>query len=370
MVDPRGNVPGARALDFTTIYGYDDLRPDNIGVESRKAHPSTTTIDSVGQVTATTDRSNTPPTRTPRSSGGSRRSPTPTAALSSTRSPRVAGAESVTDQVGAKTTMTYNNRGDPASVVSPRGNVAGANPADFTTTYVYDFNGNLLRITRPYPGGGTVNRDTGYDQLDRAISSTDPLGRTSVAGYDNTGNVISTADPLGNTTTYTYDANGRLKAMTAPGGGSEETVYDAAGNVTRSTSASGGVTTYTYDDANQVTSMVDPRGNVSGANPADFTVSYQYDPAGNLARVTDQLGRATTLAYDSNSRTTSRTDANGHSVTYKYLDDDTLLHVVGPAAARSWPPSTRMTIWATSPPAPTRGATSATPTTSSTASSR
>ena len=142
--------------------------------------------------------------------------------------------------------------------------------------------------------------------------------------------MISTADPLGNTTTYTYDANGRLKAMTAPGGGSEETVYDAAGNVTRSTSASGGVTTYTYDDANQVTSMVDPRGNVSGANPADFTVSYQYDPAGNLTRVTDQLGRATTLAYDSNSRTTSRTDANGHSVTYKYLDDDTLLHVVGP----------------------------------------
>jgi len=331
MVDPRGNVPGARALDFTTLYTYDKVDRMTSLWAPQKAHASTTTYDNVGQVTATADPL------------GHTTSYTYTAVIGRTATVTDANAgiisytytaggrrSSVTDQVGNKTTMTYNNRGDVATVVSPRGNVAGATTADFTTTYAYDGNGNLLRTTHPYPGGGTVNHDTGYDQLDRAVSSTDPLGRTSVIGYDNTGNIVSTADPLGHTTTYTYDANGRLTAMTAPDGGSQSSTYDAAGNVTRSTSAIGGITTYTYDDVNRVASMVDPRGNAPGANPADYTVSYGYDPAGNLTRVTDQLGKATTFAYDSNSRITSRTDANGHAVTYKYLDDDTRQSVVGP----------------------------------------
>jgi len=330
-VDPRGNVPGARPLDFTTLYGYDNLDRMTSLWQPRKAHASTTTYDNVGQMIATADPlgHTTSYTYTPVIGRTATVTDANLGVISYTYT--AAGRRaSVTDQVGGKTTTTYNNRGDVATVVSPRGNVPGANPADFTTTYVYDRNGNLLRTSHPYPGGGTANRDTGYDQLDRAVSSTDPLGRTSVNGYDNTGNVISTADPLGHTTTYTYDPNGRLTAMTAPEGGSDSSTYDAAGNVTRSTSATGGVTTYTYDDLNRVASMVDPRGNAPGANPADYTVSYGYDPAGNLTRVTDQLGQATTFVYDSNSRTTNRTDANGHSVTYKYLDDDTLQSVVGP----------------------------------------
>jgi YD repeat-containing protein len=35
--------------------------------------------------------------------------------------------------------------------------------------------------------------------------------------------------------------------------------------------------------------MVDERGNVAGANPADFTTHYAYDAARELTSVTDPL---------------------------------------------------------------------------------
>ncbi len=330
-VDPRGNVSGARALDFTTTYTYDNLDRVTGVLAPRKAHASTTTYDNVGQVTATAD----PVGHTTRYTYGAVVGRTATVVdvnggITGYTYTAAGRRTSVTDQVGDKTTMTYDNRGNLATVTSPRGNVAGANPADFTTTYTYDFNGNGVRTSHPYPGGGTVTRDIGFDQLNRATSSTDPLGKTSTVRYDNNGNVTSTADPLGGTTTYTYDATGRPTAVTAPGGGNAGATYDANGNVTRSTSVTGGITTYTYDDDSRVSSVVDPRGNVSGANPADYTVSYRYDPAGDLTSVTDQLGKSTSFTYDSNKRVTGATDANTHTTTYKYLDDDTLQSVVGP----------------------------------------
>jgi RHS repeat-associated protein len=330
-VDPRGNLPGARAIDFTTTYSYDNLDRVTAVLQPRKAHASTTTYDSVGQVTATADPLGHTirygydvvigRTTTVTDANGGITLYTYSAAGRRT---------SVTDQVGDKTTMAYDNRGNIATVTSPRGNVTGANPADFTTTYTYDFNGNGIRTSHPYPGGGNTIRDIAFDQLDRPTTLTDPLGRTSTTGYDNNGDVTSTADPLGGTTTYSYDVSGRPTAVTAPGGGSRGTVYDAAGNVIKSTSPSGGVSTYTYDNDNRIASVVDPRGNASGANPADYTLSYGYDAAGDLTTVTDQLGKTTTFAYDSTKRVTGLTDANGHSVTYKYLDDDTLQSVVGP----------------------------------------
>jgi RHS repeat-associated protein len=151
-----------------------------------------------------------------------------------------------------------------------------------------------------------------------------------LTGYDNNSNVVSTADPLGGTTTYSYDDNGRPSATTVPAGGTSSVEYDLGGNVTKSTSATGGITTYTYNDDGKVATMVDPRGNAAGANPADYTVTYGYDPAGNLTTLTDQLGKVTRYAFDSNNRVTAGTDPNGHTTTYKFLDDDTLQSVVGP----------------------------------------
>ncbi|HEY9476262.1 MAG TPA: DUF6531 domain-containing protein [Mycobacteriales bacterium] len=330
-VDPRGNLPGARALDFTTTYTYDDLDRVVGVLQPAKAHPSTTTYNSVGEVTSTGDPTGHQMTYTYTSVIGRTATVSDFNLNITSYTYTAAGRRaSVTDPLGNKTTFTYDNRGNLTAVVSPRGNVAGADPADFTTTYTYDFNQNMVRTSHPYPGGGTVIRDTRFDELNRPTDSIDTLGNTSTTTYDNNSKVVSVSDPLGATTTLTYDVNGRPTAVAAPSGGEATTVYDAAGNIIRSTTPSGGITTYTYDDDGRVTSLVDPRGNVAGADPADFTVVYGYDAASNLTSLTNQLGQVTTFTYDANNRVTIAADAAGNPTSYRYLDDDRLQRVIGP----------------------------------------
>ncbi|MBC3841488.1 RHS repeat protein [Streptacidiphilus sp. 4-A2] len=171
----------------------------------------------------------------------------------------------MTGPTGDETTYAYDDRGALDKVVSPRGNVPGANPADFTTTYTYDYNENLVRSSHPYPGGGFTTDNTRFDELNRATASIDPLGRSSTTSYDNNSDVISSTDPLGQSTAISYDVNGRPSAVTAPGGGQVGTEYDPAGNPVRRTSPTGGVTTWSYDDDGRVSGTVDPRGNAPAA---------------------------------------------------------------------------------------------------------
>lgn len=332
VVSPLGNVAGNRALDYTTTITYDKL--DRV-TENRlqiKAKGVVTVYDSLGQLTKTVDElghDQTSYTYTPVL--GRVASMTDANGNITSYTYTVAGRRaSIVDPLGGKTIVTYDNRGNPATVVSPRGNVAGANPADFTTTYSYDFNGNRVRISHPYPGGGTVSRDTRFDELNRAVAGIDAFGNTTITRYDNSGNVVSVSDPTGATTNVTYDADDRPTAVRPPIGSETSTVYDAAGNITRSTAANGGVSTYTYDDDGNLASSVDPRGNVAGANPADYTVRYTYDANREMTAVTDQLGRTSRFTYDPVGRTTVATDALGHATTYKYDDADHLSRVIGP----------------------------------------
>jgi RHS repeat-associated protein len=330
-VDPRGNLPGARPLDFTTTYSYDSLDRVVGVLQPAKAHASTTTYDSVGEVTQTTDPTGHTMAYTYTSVVGRTATVSDFNANITSYTYTAAGRRaSVTDPLGGKTTFSYDSRGNLATVVSPRGNLPGANPADFTTTYTYDFNNNAVRTSHPYPGGGTVTRETRFDELNRSTHSVDALGNTSSTSYDNNSNVVSVSDPLGNTTTLSYDADGRPTAVAAPAGGGASTEYDAAGNVTRTTGRNGGVTTYSYNDDGRLVSVVDPRGNASGANPADYTASYGYDATGNLTSLTNQLGQRTAFSYDANNRVTSAADAGGHTTSYRYLDDNRLQRVVGP----------------------------------------
>jgi len=330
-VEPRGNLPGARPLDFTTTYTYDKLDRVTGVLAPRKAHASSVTFDSVGQVTATADPLNHQTTYTYNTVIGRTATVTDPNGGITRYTYTAAGREaSITDQMGNKTTITYDNRGNVSTVTSPRGNVAGANPADFTTTYIFDSNGNRVQVRHPYPGGGTLVTDTTFDQLGRPTSQTDPLGNTTRTVYDNNSSVTSTADALGATTTYSYDADGRPTAAVPPSGPGTSVERDTGGNVVKSTSAIGGVTRYTYDDDDRLISVVEPRGSVPGANPADFTIRYGYDVAGNITSVTDQIGGRTTFTYDANNRVTGVTDSNGHTMSYNFLDSDALQSVVGP----------------------------------------
>src|SRR5262249_15211720 len=159
------------------------------------------------------------------------------------------------------------------TVISPRGNVSGADPVQFATTYHYDFNGNLTSRSHPFPGGGTVTTQTGFDSLNQTISITDPLGKTTTTGYDQAGNRISQVDPLRNAQSWRYDGNNQVvearPAATLPPTVSH---YDAAGRLDSQTTPLGEKTTFAYDAAGHQVAMTSPRGNVPGADPAQFTI--------------------------------------------------------------------------------------------------
>jgi RHS repeat-associated protein len=172
--------------------------------------------------------------------------------------------ENVVDAEGNETTYEYDERGNRLTEVSPRGNVEGAKPAEYTTTYAYDKAGNRL-------------------------SATDPLGHKTTWEYDVDGNREAAKDAKGNTTSYSYDAANQLISVERPDGQTEETRYDADGNVEAQIDGLEHETTYSYDALDRMETRTDPRGRET---------EYRYDLAGNLERIEDPQERFTYFEYD------------------------------------------------------------------------
>ncbi|PMB05501.1 hypothetical protein CEN49_17975, partial [Fischerella thermalis CCMEE 5273] len=112
---------------------------------------------------------------------------------------------------------------------------------------------------------------------------------------------------------YRFNTSGRLTSITDSNGNRTSISY-TSGNPTRITDASGRIITLSVNGDNRVTQVTDP---------ANRTVAYTYDAAGNLKTVTkkDAAGNplsTVTYGYDTSKRMTSVTDANGieRSITY------------------------------------------------------
>jgi RHS repeat-associated protein len=326
--DPRGNVSGADPAAYTTKYTYDGRGllssvTDALGrtttyeyngaeqlasVRNPAGDTATLGYDDAGNLTRTTDQAGKSLTRTYDAGG------------------RLA---SETDAAGSRTTYTYDKAGRLLSSVSPRGNVSGADPAAHTTSYAYDAAGNLTATTGPT--GATTK--TTYDAINRPLVVTDPLGHTTGYTYDANDNITRTTDAAGRTTTAAYDKNNRLSSSTDQLGKTTTYAYDADGNLLSRTSPLGHKSSWTYDGDGRRATAVDPRGNATGADPAQYTTTYDYDPAGNPTKATDPLGGVTSTAYDALGRVVERKDADGRSTSYGYDDLDQLTKVTAPDGA-------------------------------------
>lgn len=203
---------------------------------------------------------------------------------------------SQTDPLGRITRYTYNHLNKLAQVIDPLGEV---------TRYTYDAKGNLTAIT---DAKGRATHYT-YDLLDRLISEIDPLGNTIRYVYDKRGNLISKTDAEGQTTTFSYDALNRLIGKTFPDNTAETFSYDANGRIL---TASNPAISYqfNYDVAGRVTHLSDSRG---------YTVTYDYDAAGNRTRlIHPDGGKTISYRYDEANRLAALTDWNGRNVSFKY----------------------------------------------------
>ncbi|HEY3718478.1 MAG TPA: polymorphic toxin-type HINT domain-containing protein [Jatrophihabitantaceae bacterium] len=260
----------------------------------------------------------------------------------------------------AVTTTSYDQRGNPTAVVSPRGNVSGADKAAYTSSYAYDELGRTTVVTVPpivteHDGQAPVTQrsqtTTGYDTFGETTSVKDPLGNVASTTYDQrglpvrsqapaytppgsstpitpvttsefdgVGNLTSSVDALGNTSKYTYDRLGRLLAKDEPSSSDSDRAvtrytYTLTGKLLSTTDPSGAVTQQTYDDLDRPITSTDVERKPQADN---FTTTAGYDDAGNAVTSTSPTGAKTTAGYDSAGQLTSLTDPNGVVTRYGY----------------------------------------------------
>jgi RHS repeat-associated protein len=338
VTDPRGTGPDVDERTrraYTTRIGYDDEDRAIWQRSPGKKRPVRWSYDVNGAAVAVTDELGRT-TRAHRDDAG-RVTTMVDAAGGRTRYAYTPGGRtaSVTNAIGGRMSWTYDVVGRPATETSARGNELIDDGADrdqvaaYVTTFYFDAAGNLLRSSRPYPGGGTVLVDAAFDELNRPVTQFDELGGVTRMGYNAAGSLTSMTDEAGNTLGYSYDKAGRRTGGTVDEQDSAaEITYDDAGRVTRQVTPTGGVWTWAYDDDGRVLSVTEPRGHVDGADPGAFTTRYSYDGAGNLTATTDPLGNVASAVFDANDRTISATDANGATTRLIWDEADQLVEVI------------------------------------------
>ncbi len=233
------------------------------------------------------------------------------------------------DHPGGSTQFTYDS---DRRVTSIR-HLADANAATWVTTrFTYDSAARKTIVTDANGNASTYY----YDAEMRVTRVVDPLGHETRASYTANSDLLTTTSAVGGVTTNSYDASNNLRSTTLPTGA--RTTWEYADPVnpylpTRMTNAEGYSFTYAYDGNGNLSRTTNQRatqntssatynlnGTISTQTDARGNVTrYDYHPSGELQRVTPPAPVGpTTYTYDNLSRPTSRTEGNGHSVSYDY----------------------------------------------------
>jgi YD repeat-containing protein len=280
----------------------------------------------------------------------------------------------VIDQANNQVQYTYDLNNQLKTVV--QANAPDPAPNN-TTTYAYDTNGNLTSL-KDAKTHVTTNVFDAFNQLHQ---ETMPAAQSQTRTYDAAGNLQTLLDYNGKTTTYTYDSMNRLLVRQPDPGltdAPEIFTYTATGKRATMTDASG-ITTYVYDDHDRLsqkqtpqgtlTYTYDPAGNVASMKSSNTngvyveytydslnrlqtvvdhglvgqqTTTYSYDPASNLATVEYPNGLQSTFTYDTQNRVTALSNA---AASYTYTLDGTVGNRKGATERLASKPSPRIVAW-------------------------
>jgi RHS repeat-associated protein len=229
-----------------------------------------------------------------------------------------------TSRAGIVTTNIYDENFRKTSTTAAYGTL------NLTTNFVYDYVGNLTRVTDPR-SKLTVN---GYDARNRKTSTTEASGTnlatTTVWHYDGASNINQIDRPDGIHETKGYDALNRMTWHTVPrqvpGPSPSPTpinltthiAYNPSGTIQQVTDARGKVTTFAYDASDQKTIMTYYGGTQSQ--------SWAYDDAHNLKTRTTVHNEIQSFTYDNRNRKITMTWNN--SAEWRYFGYDAASHLI------------------------------------------
>jgi len=167
-----------------------------------------------------------------------------------------------------------------------------------TTTYAWDLNKNLTKITDTLANV----RNFAYDGLNRRLTTEDlhavsdgTFGTTTYA-YDPVGNLTQKLDPKSQTVNYTYDALNRPITEDFTGSGGTEI-------------------TYAYD------ACQDGKTRLCAATTSDAVINLTYNPDGLTAseqKAIDSVAYTTAYSYDRQGNITDLTYPDNSAVRYTY----------------------------------------------------
>ncbi|WP_186946542.1 RHS repeat protein [Undibacterium hunanense] len=186
------------------------------------------------------------------------------------------GASAVTTGSPRTWTYTYNNAGQVLSIKGPRTDVLDK------TTYIYDTQGNLTSITN---AAGHVTTLGNYDGNGRAGQITDANGIVSTLTYTPRGwlkKKVTNVDGISETTSFDYDNVGQMTTITLPDNSSISYSFDDAHRLTRISDNLGNSINYTLDNmGNRINETVtDSSGRLTRQ------ISRSFDVLGHLQKIT------------------------------------------------------------------------------------
>jgi RHS repeat-associated protein len=249
----------------------------------------------------------------------------------------------ITDPLGHATKYAYDGDGNLEKLTDPNGH---------TATHIYDADNELTKVQAP---NGDVT-ETGYDEAGRVVSQTDgnkhttkyernplgevvevidPLSRKTIKEYDKAGNLTTLTDAAERTTTYKYDPANRLTEVSYSDGKTPTVKYEYDRDGSRSKMTDGsGTSEYHYDQLDRLTESTNGHGEAIGYEydlgneqikltyPNSKAVTYAFDKAGRLEKVTDWLAHTTRFSYNADSQETSAVWPTGTGEEDKYTYDE------------------------------------------------
>ena len=229
--------------------------------------------------------------------------------------------------------------------------IKGDVPAnDRIRLYEYNSTGKLTRVTQP---DGVWTR-MHYDTADRLTSVEDAAGNRINYVLDGAGNrvreeVRDSSGVLRRVLDRLFDTASRMTRVTGASGQATQLRYDAVGNLLETENPVGTISKSTYDGVGRPTRQIDDLGGINAemryeyaangqvervVDPKGLATTYAYDGFGQLVTQTSPDTGITQFTYDRLGNTLTRTDARGVTAQYEYdaIGRSTAVRFADPAA--------------------------------------